>query len=1040
MKYNSQLKSIFEENELIMDYLKFKKVEFVIYSLYMVVGEFDINSANLYFTQYFKKTFNKEIGSPILYMLRKRYHQYYSKSHVNMDFHEYFEVPSKYRFFELIENRIVKNSAIRYMVDRDEFYNELITKYTTNVSQEKEFLNGQGYYERIIRTGEGYKEGYKTKKFEFDLGEFNRVNEIVKLDEYIEKKNLHMPLDFNWTEFKKIFKGNWKDRPSIKISSCGDFDIDFQYKSNTHIVGLLGAGKSTYIIQESVRLLQENDIKIGIVEPNVTEVIKVYEKLAELGIRAVPIIGASQLTKHRERFINARFDNIHSFNNVVDDSNKALDYLYSYCKLSSYSNDTEIIPSQYPCNRLYKENESKTYNCSLVQECGHFRKHNQLNEAQVWITTPHSLLASKSNNINDNFSRTYYELFHDYLDIIFIDEADSVQAAFDDFFMSDEVFSGSENSIMKNFQRVEALLKNNQYGNIESETHRWIVNYSHLTQLINRIEYLIVSSPAYKDYLLEATITPRSILYSTLGHLMEPESENCASFIKCMESFLPLSEELKLNEELMSHELFTLYDKLSKAPNIGNASEIIDGLLSEFVDRFDLLLKKSKSIDVHKLFKKKLELYIYVVLIDYFFRIQNNTIDTISNKIPEIKSIYSSFRFYNKEFIHMLKESVIGNVFGYKFIVTDEKRLVLHLFNYSGIGRSLLEDWSNIKSELGQKGPAVVMLSGTSFAPESAHFHIDEKPTLILESEKKEGKIDQFILPKYDKKSNLIKISGISDQVMKRENLRIITKHLLNDIKYELKYWLEQGSNRKTMIIVNSYEQCRIVGNELRGNGLKYKVLSNNKLLLEDEINTSQIETVPVSDGIDVLIAPLSIISRGYNIIDEQGNSYFGSAFFLIRPYISPDDLKYNYRIINSVINPMVNRYLQQNFTLEETIIKVRKFTYGLLDKLNEKKFWKSLDSDQRTILSWYTFIPIKQTVGRMQRNGSSCRVFYCDGSFINDADGKLYTENSMLKAWEEILREVDKETGQLLYGEYLSGLANAIKEFEVTEDEEDIY
>jgi len=90
--------------------------------------------------------------------------------------------------------------------------------------------------------------------------------------------------------------------------------------------------------------------------------------------------------------------------------------------------------------------------------------------------------------------------------------------------------------------------------------------------------------------------------------------------------------------------------------------------------------------------------------------------------------------------------------------------------------------------------------------------------------------------------------------------------------------------------------------------------------------------------------------------------------------------------------------------------------------------------------LSWYTFIPIKQTVGRMQRNGSSCRVFYCDGSFINDVDGKLYSENSMLKAWEEILREVDKETGQLLYGEYLSGLANAIKEFEVTEDEEDIY
>lgn len=1030
MNINKQLKSIFESNDFTMDYLKFKKVEFVIYVIYSVMGDFEFNSTNLFFTQYNKLIGDNKLYSGLFYMLRKRYHQYYSKNQVTIDFEEYFEIPSKYRYFSLYKTQIIKNNDVKYMVDRDRHYGELVEQYTNDVFIDNAYIEGQGYYDRIIRLGDRYSDGLKSKKFEFDLGDYPDETEIVMFQEYMEKKELKLPIGFDWDEYKYSLGGDWGKRPSININSCGNFDTHINYKGNIHIVGLLGAGKSTYIIQETVRLLSENKIKIGIVEPNVQEVIKVYESLKELGIKVVPIIGAAQLDKHRERYMNSRFNYSESFNDIIDESNEALDYLSSYCELASYSNDEDILPSQYPCNRLKKEGISKNFNCPLSAKCGYFSKYTELLEAEVWITTSHSLLASKCNNIIDRQKRTYYELFHDILDIIFVDEADSVQADFDDFFMSDEVFYGNRNSIMKKFQRVEELLRNNQFGNIESETHRWIVNFSHLSQLINRIEYLVTSSPAYRDFLLESTITPRSVLYSTVGHLLDPESEESEKFLECLESFLPLSEELKLNEELMNHELFTLYDQLSKAPNIGSAGKIIDELMDDFIGKYDLILKKSKTIDIEKLFKKKLELYIYIVLIDYFFRIQNTTIDTLGTKIPEVKSIYSSFRFYNKEFIHLLSESVIGNVFGYKFVVDEDNRVKLHLFNYSGVGRSLLENWSNIKSELKKHGPAIVMLSGTSFAPESAHFHINEEPTFILESERKEGAISQFILQKYDSKDRPIKVSGIHDQIIKKENLRLLTKSIVNDIKFELKYWLDCGENRKVMLIVNSYEQCRIVGDQLRGSGLSYGLLSNKKELGEDEINTSQIEQIPSQGNIEVLIAPLSIISRGYNIIDQNGNSYFGSTFFMIRPYISPDDLKYNYRVINSMIAPIVKKNLSLNYTLDEAMSKVRKFTYGLLNKLNEKKFWKLLDPDQRAILSWYTYIPIKQTVGRMQRNGCSCRVFYSDASFANN-DALLSEDTSMLKAWENNLLQTMDHTGKLLYGNYLEGLSKAIADFD---------
>ena len=128
------------------------------------------------------------------------------------------------------------------------------------------------------------------------------------------------------------------------------------------------------------------------------------------------------------------------------------------------------------------------------------------------------------------------------------------------------------------------------------------------------------------------------------------------------------------------------------------------------------------------------------------------------------------------------------------------------------------------------------------------------------------------------------------------------------------------------------------------------------------------------------------------------------------------------------------------NTTLDESFSYVRKFAYGMLNQFNEKKFWKHLDQDQRAILSWYTFIPIKQAVGRMQRNGCSCRVFYCDGSFVNDMEGKLTDEVSMLKAWESNLVDINKGIGKMLYGKYLSGLSKAITDYEMINDEEDLF
>jgi len=1043
MSYTKQLRTVFDENDIVVDVRLFKRIEFVIYALYTALGEFEIISANLYFTQYYKrffKTSDHQIDH-IFYLLRKHYHQYYSKKQLEVDLKEYLDVPEKFRYFVIVNKAVVKNNKISYFVDRNIEYEDMISNFSLSTQKDAKFIEGQGNYERIIRTGQGFEEKYTTKSLEFDIGT-RVIPDYSIMQKHCTKHTKLLPLGFNWDAFKYELGSKWAKRPSIQICSCDDFDNEIHYKGLVHIVGLLGAGKSTFIIQETFRLLKDSDARIGIVVPNVSEVIKTYETLTELGVKAAPIIGNTQLDKHRQRFFNSRLGSVESFSEICGSDLSALDYLTGYCLLSHYANDVDINESQYPCNNLKKDGSNTNYCCPLFNECGYFKKFIDLEEADVWITTSHSLLASKANQIIDPQRRTYYELFHDCLDVIFVDEADSVQEDFDHQFMTNELFYGRNDSIMRKFQKVEELLKSHKGVNLESETHRWIVNQPHLTQLLNRLEYLIINSMAFRKYLIADTLTPRSMFFSVVSDLDNLESEESQRFIENLESFLPLSEELRLNEELMSHELFVLYDKFTKCPNVGNAATIIEDIIDNYISEYDLTTKKSDKYDRRRLFKKKLELYIYIVLIDYYFRIQNSTIENLAIKLPEINTIFKPFKFYNKEFIHLMSESVIGNIFGYKLILDEENRLNIHLFNYSGIGRSLIEDWPYIKKELNQDGPAIVLLSGTSYAPASAHFHIDEEPTFVLKSEKKEGRIDQFINIKYDKNGAPIRISGISDRFLKREKLLELTKSLLNDIKVELRYWQDKGLNRKVLLIVNSYEQCRTVGEYLIGRDIPYRILSNADELKDDEINTSQIEKISEMRNIDVLVAPLSIISRGYNIVDGYGNSYFGSAFLLIRPYISPDDLTYNYRILNSVIAPLIKKYQKNGFTLHDTMDEVRKFAFAMLGEFNEKKFWKHLDDEQRAILAWYTFIPVKQAVGRMQRNGCDSRVFYCDDSFVNAQNKELTSKVSMLKVWEDILSEVTSGTGKMLYGQYLDGLSKAIADFEnmTIDTEEEVF
>jgi hypothetical protein len=308
-----------------------------------------------------------------------------------------------------------------------------------------------------------------------------------------------------------------------------------------------------------------------------------------------------------------------------------------------------------------------------------------------------------------------------------------------------------------------------------------------------------------------------------------------------------------------------------------------------------------------------------------------------------------------------------------------------------------------------------------------------------------EKQVFQRFLPKTNENRNgkLISISGV-DVEQRNVNLVLLTRKCISDFEYELDYWKKAGEDRKILLIVNSYADGRLVSKELERTEFRgrYKVLD-----IADEVDSNTYERELLMDfaqtEADILIAPLIIIERGYNILKAGSErSYFGSVFFFTRPYMIPGDLEAQIQILHSHLPLFVSEALSRKLSLGESMDHIRKRSYTVLNKLYTKpSFWKTLDDKEREIMSWFTLIPIKQTIGRLQRGGTGCRVFYIDGAFAPSIVDKrsLTPENSMLKAWENILQRYENDMLlKELYGEFFNGLKDAIADIDnnwVTEE-----
>ena len=284
-----------------------------------------------------------------------------------------------------------------------------------------------------------------------------------------------------------------------------------------------------------------------------------------------------------------------------------------------------------------------------------------------------------------------------------------------------------------------------------------------------------------------------------------------------------------------------------------------------------------------KTFSDHIKLYLVVASFDNYIREISDSYLFLpyERKTQQELTDFLSTRFTAQQKI--LPSSAMGNLFGMK----NDPQKGLILYRQYAFGRALMDrmPWLRLTEEGQPAGPNVLMLSGSSWADGCLQYHVNVPVKYLLEAE--EWKRRKIAESKMIDLGTAIRVSG-SGSEEREENLTEVIKKIMGTIEAELR------SEGKLLMIVNSYSEAQTAANYLN------RLLSNGKTVAcmcreADEFDENMILRSEIADfsdhSADIMVAPAQAIERGYNIVDKDGHSAFGSVFFLVRPMEVPDEI-----------------------------------------------------------------------------------------------------------------------------------------------------
>lgn len=954
----------------------------------------------------------------IISRLRIFFAQYSGKSVWAQEIEDYFQIPKKYRLVEINKDGTISFLTPRFDPDRKEEYEKILKEPVPRVRNSLDFAKSEKFtYTRMKENINVSFSGVIPKAW---------VKEKRQLPEYRKKKLITFDLNFDWLEIAKeidrqINNGlsEWQARVRpVQLKSRKGKQI-FEYKEVQHIAGGLASGKSTFQTINTYWLVTRKKAKVGILEGNVARVLERVREFKAMGINAVPIIGRSDRRRHLEKYLLGN-----RLQSVTDAAElEALSHLSDVCTIQALAGDlNKERVKHYPCKFIFqrKGKNAEQKKCPLPHLCGFYKDWSKLAEADVWVTTPGAVLYSRIPTNIDPLERLLYEAMYDLLDVIFIDEADQVQKAFDEAFLQEHSAFGNPQHLVEKLLRQlnDTMQGNYDLADNDLLTH-WRKNLDHLQESVWGLYAQIKKSPSLRKYLKNQVVYLNYLIYEISGAISKEEEKR---------------EEIE--DEMRQ------FVRESNYWSVGNSDERLHGVInvSAWQDKNNLIENWIENIggvipensNPQRIYKK-IEFFVYLAhieramkfILQFYTVIQNQLVNNV--EVPLLTQI--------RDFRPFMKEAMTGVMLGYRYETKEGQETGdFKIVQYLAVGRQLMHEWATLYNRSDDKsGPGIIVLSGTSYAPKSFHYHLEIEPQWSLQSSRKLSNLTQYFLEirNPERGEELISVSGVRNKGERQSNLRRIVQELSDKLERELSFWENSGEARKILLLVNSYEDVKVVGSALsmllQWEG-RYRLLSQKDQKDDIWFPRSKIEQFSEEESADILVAPLLAISRGYNIMDKKGEgALFGSVFFLVRPYPVPNDLSYFIQILHGILPVYFNNIEKEGLTYAKAMRKLRKLSRGRFeDMYRSPDYWSLLSREEKTVLAWYTFIPLWQLIGRLMRGGKDARIFYCDAKF----DYKPNGQDSMLEFWVKLM--VDNESDPLflsLYGPFADSIRDLKKE-----------
>lgn len=732
---------------------------------------------------------------------------------------------------------------------------------------------------------------------------------------------------------KAVTEGNVKSANRLEIDKI------------TNLVGMVGSGKSTLMKVLSYHLAKA-DKKVLLVLDTVSSVLEMCSYLSQFGVSVSPVIGRSGREKYIDQVAKAHEKYL---------QNEYSKYLTAPCIIDGMAknkSDKSSVPmfGSEPCRSLMKN--KKHYNCPYMDICPAVRMYRDVYTSNVIVTTVQGLAAIRL--LGDN--KLFLEYVLEQADLVIFDECDKVQKTLDEFFTP----SASFDKFRQNAATLcsEAMNKETEaLDGMEKNESGYIRKLMRSLGVCMAVREAISAYGGTWRTILSRTFSAE-ILYQAI---CRENQKNKYISDKSLEHMRRVTIGLDHDKDIEHILKFALSEDDIKI----FSSDISDWLT-------DNNCKPDKTFSDH------IKLYLVVAAFDNYIREISDSYLFLpyERKTQQELTDFLSTRFTAQQKI--LPSSAMGNLFGMK----NDPQKGLILYRQYAFGRALMDrmPWLRLTDEGQPAGPNVLLLSGSSWADGCLQYHVNVPVKYLLEAE--EWKRRKIAESKMIDLGTAIRVSG-SGSEEREENLTEVIKKIMGTIEAELR------SEGKLLMIVNSYSEAQTAANYLN------RLLSNGKTVAcmcreADEFDENMILRSEIADfsdhSADIMVAPAQAIERGYNIVDKDGHSAFGSVFFLVRPMEVPDEI--------SSKCTKLNGYLERHCVLSgkknafDRAAKLRSEAtrqWSLMERQGKMQL-SSLDPVMKLDVTASLFVLILQIFGRLCRitdeSKPAPRVYFADGAF----------------------------------------------------------